>query len=141
VIASPIRVVIDTSVFIRYLIRPGAAIRRLMEELWVEGQIIVVSAPELFDELVQVLKRENIQGFIHPEEGQTLLEALQTKAEFLPPLGEVPPYTRDPKDDKFVACAIAAQVSFLISEDRDLLALSEIAGLQILTPYAFLMRT
>lgn len=139
-IASPIRVVIDTSVFIRYLIRPSAAIRRLMEELWVEGQIMVVSAPELFDELVQVLNRENIQGFIHPEEGQTLLEALQTKAEFLPSLGEVPAYTRDLKDDKFVACAIAAQVSFLISEDRDLLALGEIAGLQILTPYAFLMR-
>jgi len=137
VIRQPVRVVIDTNVFVRYLLRPGAATRRLIEDLWLEDKIIVVSSPELFVELRQVLDRETIRAYIHPEEGLVLLETLQSKAEFLLPLGEVPAYSRDPKDDKFVACAIAAQAAFLISEDRDLLALGSIGEIQILTPYDF----
>jgi len=138
VIQQPVRVVIDTNVFVRYLLRIGAATRRLIEDFWLEDMIIVVSAPELFQELSQVLEREAIRAYIHPDEGLVLLETLQSKAEFLPPLGEVPAYSRDPKDDKFVACAIAAQAAFLISEDRDLLALGSLGEIQILTPYDFL---
>jgi putative PIN family toxin of toxin-antitoxin system len=138
VIQEPVRVVIDTNVFIRYLLRPGAAIRRLIEDFWLEVRVLIVSAPELCEELRQVLSRDTIRAYIHPDEGTVLLETLQSKAEFLPALGEVPAYSRDPKDDKFVACAVAAQVAFLVSEDRDLLALGKIGDIQILTPYDFL---
>ncbi len=137
---QPIRVVIDTNVFVRYLLRPGAATRRLIEDLWLEDKITVVSAPELLLELSQVLDRKAIKVYIHPEESWALLEALRSKAEFLLSLGEIPAYSRDPKDDKFVACAIAARAAFLISEDRDLLALGRVEGIQILTPYDFLGR-
>ena len=139
-IQIPVRVVIDTNVFVRYLLRPGAATRRLIEGFWLEDKIIVVSAPELFQELSLVLDREAIRAYIHPDEGSVLLETLQSKAEFLPPLGEIPAYSRDPKDDKFVACAIAGQVDFLITEDRDLLALGDIGGIPVLTPYDFIRR-
>jgi len=135
---QPIRVVIDTNVFVRYLLRPGAATCHLIEDLWLEDKILVVSAPELFQELSQVLDRKVLRVYIHPNEGMALLYTLQSKAEFLLPLGEVPAYSRDPKDDKFVACALAARAAFLISEDRDLLALGSIGKLQILTPYDFL---
>jgi uncharacterized protein len=138
VIQKPVRVIIDTNVFVRYLLRPGAATRRLIEDLWLEERIIVVSSPELFVELSKVLETETIRAYIRPEVGLVLLETLQSKAEFLPPLGEVPAYSRDPKDDKFVACAIAAQAAFLISEDRDLLAFGNLGEIQILTPYDFL---
>jgi putative PIN family toxin of toxin-antitoxin system len=138
VIQQPVRVVIDTNVFVRYLLQPGAATRRLIEDLWLENKLIVISAPELFQELSQVLDREAIRTYIHSDEGPVLLETLQSKAEFLPPLGEIPTYSRDPKDDKSVACAIAAQSAFLISEDRDLLAWGNIGKIQILTPYDFL---
>ena len=90
----PIRVVIDTNVFIRYLLRPSAAIRRLIEDLWLEDQVLVVSAPELFQELSDVLGREAIQALILSEDGLVLLEALQAKAELVPSLGEIPAYTR-----------------------------------------------
>ena len=136
---KPPRVVIDTNVFIRYLIRPGAAIRRSIDEMWLEDQIVVLTSPELFDELERVLERESIRKLIHPSEGQALLEALQMKAEFTHSLGDIPAYTRDAKDDKFIACAIAAQAGYLITKDRDLLALGDVLGFQIITPYAYLM--
>jgi putative PIN family toxin of toxin-antitoxin system len=101
-----IRVVIDTSVLIRYLIKPSAAIRRLMENLWLNDDVVMISSPELIAELEDVLARDYIRRLIRPEEGKALLNAIRATAEILPSLGEAPAYTRDPKDDKFVACPV-----------------------------------
>lgn len=131
------RVVIDTSVLIRYLIRPSAAIRRLIEELWIESEIVMVTVPELIAELENVLGRESMREFIHPSDKQALLDAIYAKAEIQPPLGEIPPYTRDPKDDKFVACAIAGNADCLITLDRDILELGKLGEVQMITPYDF----
>jgi putative PIN family toxin of toxin-antitoxin system len=129
-----IRVVIDTSVLIRYLIRPSAAIRELIELGWLDDEIAMVTWPELLAELVGVLARDYIQDLIRPEEGQVLLDAIALEAEVLPSLGSVPSYTRDPKDDKFVACALAGEVEYLVTVDQDLLALESLGNLRVVTP-------
>jgi len=46
-----LRVVIDTSVLIRYLIKPSASIRYLIEEMWFNEDIVLVTSPELLAEL------------------------------------------------------------------------------------------
>ncbi len=132
-----IRVVIDTSVFIHYLIRPSAAIRTLVEDLWVNDVIRIVSAPELIAELEDVLGRPRMRRWIRPEEGRVLLDAILAKAEILRDLGPVPSYTRDSKDDKFVACALAGGASHIITTDADLLAMTSLEETEILTPEAF----
>ncbi len=133
-----IRVVIDTSVLIHYLIRPGAVIRRIIEGLWINEDLVMVSSPELFEELDDVLGREDLWRYIHPEDKEALLVAIRAMAEFIPDLGEIPTYTRDPKDDKFIACAIAGDASFLITLDRDILVLGKLGEVQMITPYDFL---
>lgn len=135
------RVVIDTSVLIHYLIRPGAAIRHILENLWITDQIRVVSSPELVAELRDVLARPKMKALIHPDEGETLLALLNIKAEFLPNLEDIPTFTRDPKDDKFVACAVAGRVDFLISLDKDILVLGQVGEIEIITPYQFVSRS
>ncbi len=135
------RVVIDTSVLIHYLIRPGAAIRHILENLWLDDEIWIVSSPELIAELKDVLARPKMETLIHPDEGETLLALLKIKAEFLPNLGDIPSFTRDPKDDKFVACAVAGKVDFLISLDKDILVLGQVGEIQIVTPYQFVNRS
>ena len=45
---------------------------------------------------------------------------------------------RDPDDDKFLECAIAARADCLVSRDRDLIALQKPFGIQVLTPRQFL---
>jgi putative PIN family toxin of toxin-antitoxin system len=134
------RVVIDTSVLIRYLIKPSAAVRRLVEDLWLNGDVVMVSSPELIAELEDVLARDYIRALIRPEEGKAMLDAIRATAEILPALDEVPAYTRDPKDDKFVACAITGQASYIVTLDKDILALGRLGDLQILTPYDFVTR-
>ena len=134
------RVVIDTSVLIRYLIKPSAAVRHLVEDLWLNDDVVMVSSPELIAELEDVLARDYIRALIRLEEGKALLDAIQATAEILPPLDEVPAYTRDLKDDKFVACAIAGQASYVITLDKDILMLEKLGDLQIVTPYDFVTR-
>jgi putative PIN family toxin of toxin-antitoxin system len=136
-----IRAIIDTSVLIRYLIKPSAAIKELIEELWLVDEIQMVTAPDLIAELEGVLKRDYIQTLIRTEEGQALLDAITQKADILPPLGPLPAYTRDPKDDKFVACALVGDTNYLITEDKDMLILQVAGDVRIVTPYDFLRAT
>ncbi len=123
---------------IRYLIRPSEAICELIEERWLLGDVRMITGPELLDELIAVLECPRIRGFVAPEEGQTLLEAVSALAEHIPSLGAIPSICRDPNDDKFVACAAAGRASHLVTVDGDLLALREIAGVRICTPEALL---
>ena len=132
-----IRVVIDTNVFIRYLLKPNPVIRYLIEEMWLNDELLLVSAPELLAELAAVLQRDYIQALITPPEGELLLTVIRAKAEILPALSPIPTYTRDPKDDKFVACAIAGQVAYLITLDQDILVLQTLAGVTIVTTHDF----
>jgi len=48
--------------------------------------------------------------------------------------------SRDAKDDMYLAAALAAQAPFLISYDRDLLALEKPFGVEIIRPAEFLRR-
>jgi putative PIN family toxin of toxin-antitoxin system len=136
-----IRAIIDTSVLIRYLIKPSVAIKELIEERWLGDEVQMVTALDLIAELEGVLKRDYIQTLIRTEEGQALLDAITQKADILPPLGPVPAYTRDPKDDKFVACALVGDANYLITEDKDMLVLEVVGDVRIVTPYDFLRAT
>ena len=132
-----IRAVIDTSVLIRYLIKASPAIRELIEVLWLGDEVQMVSAPDLIEELEGVLQRDYIQALIQPQEGQTLLDAIYQKAKILLPLGTVPSYTRDPKDDKFIACALAGNAGYVVTVDKDILTLRSVTSVQMMTPYQF----
>jgi putative PIN family toxin of toxin-antitoxin system len=46
--------------------------------------------------------------------------------------------SRDPKDDPFLACALAVRADCLVTNDRDLLDLGKPFGIAIITPVEFL---
>ena len=48
--------------------------------------------------------------------------------------------SRDPKDDPYLACALAAKADFIISRDEDLLVLEKPFGIEIITPGELLVR-
>lgn len=131
------RVVIDTSVLVRYLLKPSAATRWLVEECWLNEAICVVTSPELVAELTEVLHRPKISKYVTDEDASAILDAVKSLAELLPPLGEIPHFTRDPKDDKFVACAIAGGAKYVITYDEDLLVLRQLDLIRITTPEEF----
>lgn len=48
--------------------------------------------------------------------------------------------SRDPADDPYLACALAARAECVITHDRDLLDLGKPFGVAVLTPRQFLAR-
>ncbi len=48
--------------------------------------------------------------------------------------------SRDPKDDPYLACALAARAAFIIARDTDLLDLGKPFGVEVVTPRDFLNR-
>ena len=132
------RVVFDTSVLVRYLIRPSAALRALIEDYWLAGEVVMVTAPEVLAELEAVLARPALQKFVHADEASDFVAIVRSRAEMLPSLGEPPRFTRDRKDDSFVFCALAGSASHLVTADNDLLVLGVVDTVAVLTPEAFL---
>jgi predicted nucleic acid-binding protein len=53
---------------------------------------------------------------------------------------EVSDVSPDPDDDKFLACALEAQVDCIVTGDADLLSLGCYRGIDILRPREFLER-
>ena len=45
--------------------------------------------------------------------------------------------SRDPKDDKFINCAIDARAIYIVSGDNDLLTIKNFAGIEIVTAREF----
>lgn len=45
--------------------------------------------------------------------------------------------SRDPKDDKFINCAIDAKAIYIVSGDSDLLTIKNFAGIEIVTAREF----
>ena len=63
---------------------------------------------------------------------------IKRKARHVDPVSLPRRTCRDPKDDKFLECAFAAQAEYLVSRDRDLLVLEKPFGIQVVTPRQFL---
>lgn len=49
----------------------------------------------------------------------------------------LPGISRDPKDDKFLACAVEGEADYLVTGDEDLLILEQIGEIPIVRPFHF----
>jgi putative PIN family toxin of toxin-antitoxin system len=132
-----ISAVFDTVVFVRSLINPYSVWGRIVFE-WDAQYRLVISQPVVL-EILEVLRRpELVRKYrgVATRNAATVLTILAAAeaVEVMP----IPAVSRDPKDDKFLATAAAAQVNYLVTEDADLLVLEEYRDTQILTGGAFL---
>ncbi len=125
------KVVIDTNVFVSGSLFGGnpQKIIRLIEKYVVS----LVISPEIQLEIFQ--KLADLEA---PEENVKRLKALLTStATPVVPTKHVS-ICRDPKDNKFLEAAIASHANYLITGDKDLLALNSYKETGIVTPKQFL---
>jgi putative PIN family toxin of toxin-antitoxin system len=131
-------VVIDTVVFVRSVLNPHSFSGRIIFAHADEYRLIL-SAP-IVREILEVLQRPEITRKIRFVAGMNMRRVLDllSQAELLVELSEMPQVSRDPKDDKFLATAVAGEADYLISEDRDLLDIEEYRGSKIVDVATFL---
>jgi putative PIN family toxin of toxin-antitoxin system len=91
-------------------------------------------------EFLDVLYRPGLARFIEPELRADLLGQIRAGATVVRPTVTVTD-CRDPKDNKYLELALAANAATIVSSDEDLLVLHPWRGVRILKPAAYLAET
>ena len=132
-----IRAVFDTNVFLRALINPHSRCGRLLDEFADDYELVL--SPAIIREVLEVLHRPRLRAKF-PQIAQLDIAhiiALFEQAHVVEPQ-DLPSVSRDPQDDKFLACARSARAGYLVTEDKDLLILEEYEGTRICQPTEFI---
>ncbi len=135
---SPIRAVFDTNVLVSYLLVHRPPIAVLIDEYLARGRFTLVSAPQLLEELARVLRYPRLQRFYTPAQRDRFVALIAALSELVELPEEIPSISRDPADDRVIACAVVGRAEVIVSGDRDLLDLQTIGGISILTAAQFL---
>jgi putative PIN family toxin of toxin-antitoxin system len=132
-----VKVVFDAVVFVRSLLNPRSIWGQLVFQHFTAYRLFV-SQPVVM-EILEVLNREELTSKFQrlPGRNRRTVISLISQAE-VAEVTATPAVSRDPKDDKFLATALAAQADYLVTEDQDLLVLREYQGIRIVTGHAFL---
>lgn len=143
------RVVFDCMLFLQGAGRPTGPARACLR-LVDEGKIVLCQSAEVVAEIRDVLSRpKTLQKFplLTPEWVETFLLDIESKAVMLTEIPRIELLKRDPKDEPYLNLAIAAQATYLVSRDHDLLDLTKDQSfcqrhpdLAILDPVAFLQQ-
>lgn len=134
---QPIRVVIDTNVFISAAgSRKSNAWQCFIFFARREFRIAVTGQVLLEYETVARTLAED-EGIFYGMHWRPLFDWVRQKADYFEPAALGKPRSRDAKDDAFLACALAAQAKILVSYDADLLDLEKPFGIDVLKPVEF----
>jgi len=132
-----LRVVLDTSSLVSYVLTRGDIMRRIITH-WRANHFVLLSSPQTRAELGAVLARPEISRLATaPPEG--LVRGIERYTWPVPGALDLSGACRDPKDDKFLACAVEGEAHYLVSSDNDLLHMRLFRGVVIHNPGQFLL--
>jgi uncharacterized protein len=132
-----LRAVIDTSSLVSYVLTRGDLMRRVVAH-WRANGFVVLSSPTTRAELAAVLSRPQIQR-LAVASLDSLIQGMERYTWHVPGVLDLAGACRDPKDDKFLACAVEGRCHYLVSSDKDLLDMKAYRGVAIVNPGQFLL--
>ena len=132
-----LRAVIDTSSLVSYVLTRGDLMRRVVAH-WRVNRFVVLSSPATRAELAAVLSRPQIQR-LAVAALDPLIQGMERYTWQVPGALDLAGACRDPKDDKFLACAVEGKAHYLVSSDKDLLEMKSYRGVAIVNPGQFLL--
>lgn len=135
--SSPQRVVLDTNVVLSALVFGGGAAARV-RQAWQQGAFVPLTSTATVQELMRVLAYPKFR-LSALEQEELLADYLpHTKAVRIPQPPPAVPECRDAFDLPFLHLAVAGKARWLVSGDKDLLALNGKFICPIVTLDAFL---
>jgi hypothetical protein len=134
------RVLLDVNILISFLLakNPDSPIVQIVRAAATGAFTLLLPDPLMAELRHVVLSNPQLSRRITDAHLGELAVLLSNEAEVVAPISEaIPAVTRDPKDDYLLAYALVGRADFLVTGDRDLLALPPIEGLKIVQPVVF----
>ena len=132
------RTVLDTNVLVSATLIRGGNEDRILRA-WQRGAFELVLSRPILSELGRALFYEKLRRkrWMSEEEVRLLLELIAAECILVP--GKVAvKASRDPDDDMFLAAAVEGGAEYVVSGDKDLLAVRVYRGVEVVSPAAFL---
>ena len=129
---SALRAVLDTQVILRGAAAKGASLTAKIYDAWRKNQFVLLTSEAIVAEVNEVLHRPKLQAKlkISSLEAKAIVAIIRRDAEFIEIVTAIRK-CRDPKDDKFLECALDGKADYLVSADEDLLTLQSIQQIPI----------
>lgn len=133
-----LRVVLDTNVLVSTLVFRSPSVSWLLSA-WQSLSLVPLASPTTLAELERVLRHPKFN--LTRRQTEALIEDYRPWCEMVT-VSDPPdvPECRDPNDRVFLELALFAQADILVTGDRDLLALSPLFSIPIITPAALRTR-
>jgi len=130
---------LDATVLVSAFLTPGGVSDEILRHAR-EGAFVAFVSEDILAEVVHTLAYPRIRRR-YPytdEDVRVFCDGLREAASLVPTSSDIPSVVRDPNDDMVLATARAADTTYLITRDLDLLTLQTYEGITILTPEAFM---
>lgn len=131
---TQICIVLDTNVLLSGTAYPNSIPGKIVSA-WRSGGIQVILSQYILDELKRVLPRLNHRLGWSSVEIAEFVDSLAFFADLVDPVQTAEPLLRDKADQPVLGTFLAANANYLVTGDKDLLALS--ASYPIITPAEF----
>ena len=137
-VKAAVRIVVDTKVMVSALLWEGAPHEILK---WAEAdQVTLCFTQPMLDELIEVLERPKFKRRLQQRETSMheITVGLLPLVELYMPVAASGSVAIDPDDEIFIACALSAGATVLVSGDAHLLNVKQYEKIKIMTPVDFL---
>ncbi|MFH1905790.1 MAG: putative toxin-antitoxin system toxin component, PIN family [Chloroflexota bacterium] len=131
------RAVIDTNVYVSFLLSPRGAGAWLIA-MWRDSRFDVVVSPALHQELVEVMERPEIAPKVDAQRRIALLYRLRHDALWAAGKLDTEGALADSDDDFLLGAALEREAQFIVTWDGKLLEQGNCQGAQIVTPDQFI---
>ena len=129
-----LKVTIDANVFVSALLTPGNS--EIIANHLKQGLFALFYPQQLISELQEIPLKRKLKGRIKQHQINILTKSIEELGTLVE-LTEIPSVCRDPDDDAYLACVIAAGCDYLISGDPDLKDLQTHGRTKIISPAEF----
>lgn len=134
------RVVLDTSTLVSAALHVGTIPHQVLHKALASCD--VCASVDTLIELESVLNRDKFDHYVDRGLRMDFVAFIRRSVHLFAVddavVSAVEPRCRDPKDDQFLALALAAEADAIVSSDEDLLVLHPWRGIPILSPAQFI---
>ena len=126
---SPLRLVIDTNLWISFLI---SGKQRKLDNLLSLEKVKILFGAELIEEITRSAKHPKLKEYFNKEAVEEMFTSLEPYIDFIE-VKSVVNICRDTKDNFLLALSKDGNANFLLTGDKDLLVLFKIGKTKIIT--------